>query len=99
MGDIFANEDREAVLITESRKCIYLHQSKCNNAIIGGGEILSKEGTIQDDSTAIGGYALGVLPLIHFLLEFISLNHLVLKEVVFADDFTTSLILKTTGEN
>ena len=45
------------------------------------------------------GYTLGVLPMIHFLLEFISLTHLVVKEVVFADDFTTSLILKTTGEN
>ena len=30
MRDIFANEETEAILITESRKCIYLHQSKGN---------------------------------------------------------------------
>ena len=58
--------------------------------IIGGGEILSKERTTQGDATAMGAYELGILPLIHFLLEFISINHLSAKEVAFADDFTVA---------
>ena len=58
--------------------------------IIGGGEILSQERTTQSDRTAMGTYALGILLLIHFLLEFTSINHLSAKEVASADDFTVA---------
>ena len=36
----------------------------------------------------MGAYALGILPFIKFLLEFINLNEMNAKEVVFADDFS-----------
>ena len=57
--------------------------------IVGGGEILSSEGTTQSNP-AMGVYALGILPLIRFLLEFINLNEMNAKEVVFADDFSVA---------
>ena len=36
----------------------------------------------------MGANTLGILPLIKFLLEFINLNEMNVKEVVFADDFS-----------
>ena len=44
-------------------------------------------GIVQDDPTALGAYALGILPLIKFLLEFINLNDMNAKEVAMADGF------------
>ena len=58
--------------------------------IVGGGEILYSEGTTQDDPTAVVSHALGNLPLIKFLLEFINLNKMNANEVVFEQDFSVT---------
>ena len=58
--------------------------------IIGGGELLLKEGTAQGDPTSMGAYAIGILLLLQFLLDFISVNEVNAKEVAFADDFTVA---------
>ena len=56
--------------------------------IVGRREILSSEGITQGDPTVIGAYALGILPLTKFLLEFINLNKMNAKEVAIAEDFS-----------
>ena len=38
----------------------------------------------------MGAYALGILPLIKFLFEFINSNEINAKEVAFADDFSVA---------
>ena len=58
--------------------------------IIGGGEILSSVWTTQDGAAGMGAFALEILPLIRFLLEFINLNKMNAKELVFADDFSVA---------
>ena len=57
---------------------------------VDGGELLSKEGTTQGDPISMSAYALGILQLLQFLLDVISVNELNAKEVAFADDFTVA---------
>ena len=58
--------------------------------IFGGRELLSIDGATQGDSTSMGAYALGILPLLLFLPDFISANKLNVIEVAFADDLTAA---------
>ena len=61
-----------------------------SHSTFSGGELLSKEGTTQGDATSKGVYALRVLPLPQFLLDFISANKLNTKGVAFPDDLTVA---------
>ena len=58
--------------------------------IFGGGEILSKEGKTQSNLTLMGDYALGILPMLHSLLDFVWTNGLQTSEVAFTDDLTVA---------
>ena len=93
----FNSINRKAMLHNLKFICpvIAIYISNCDMCparkfIIGGGELLSKEGTTQGDPTSMGAYAFGILPLFQFLLDFISVNELSVKEVAFADDFTVA---------
>ena len=69
--------------------------------IIGGGKILPQEGTTHCDPATMGAYSLGILSLIHFLLEFISINYFSannVAEVAFADNFTVAGKLTSIGD-
>ena len=54
------------------------------------GQIVSSEGTTQGNPTPMGADPLGILPLIKFQLQFINLNDMNAKEVVFSDDFSVA---------
>ena len=54
------------------------------------GNMLPTEGTTKGDPSAMRVYALSILSLIKFLLEFINLNEMNAKEVVFAHDFSVA---------
>ena len=58
--------------------------------IIGGGDILPSVWTTQGDAAAMGAFALEILPLIRFLLEFINLNKMNTKKVDLATDFSVA---------
>ena len=61
--------------------------------IVGGGEILSSEGTIQGKPIVMGAHTLSILPLIKFLLELINL-----KEAVFADNYFVAASLNSIND-
>ena len=67
--------------------------------IVGVGEVLSSEGITQGDPTGMEAYPLGILPLIKFLPEFINLNDMNAKEVVFSDDFSVAGSLNSIKDN
>ena len=78
------------------------HKCPARLFIISGGALLSKAGTRQGDPKSMGVYAFGILPLLQFLLDFISVNDLNAKAIAFADDSTVAgklLALKPTGAN
>ena len=53
-----------------------------------GAELLSKGDTIQGGSTSMGAFAHWILPLLQFLLDFISVDEFNAKEAPYVDDFT-----------
>ena len=93
----FNSINRKVMLYNMKSLCplISTYISNCYAAparlfIFGGGEILSKEGTTEGDPTSMGAYALGILPMLHSLLDFVLTNDLQTREVAFADDLTVA---------
>ena len=73
----------------------YLHIYSCSVAparlfIFDRGKIQSNEGTTQSDPTLRGAYALGILPMLYYLLDLVLTNDLQTREVAFDDDFTVA---------
>ena len=58
--------------------------------IFRGGEILSKERTAQGDPTSMKANALGILSMLHSLLDFVITNNVQTREVAFADDLAVA---------
>ena len=54
------------------------------------GKILSNEETTQGDPTLMGAYAIGILPVLNSLLDFVLIENLQTREVAFADDLTVA---------
>ena len=54
--------------------------------IVGGREEFKSGWTTHGDPIDMGSYALAILQLIEFLLEFININKMNAKELAFADD-------------
>ena len=42
------------------------------------------------DLTSMGAYVLGILPILHFLLDFVLTSDLHTREIAFADDLTVA---------
>ena len=73
----------------------YLYTCNCYAAparpfIFGRCEILSKEGATQGDPTSMEAYTLGILPMLHSLIDFVLTNDLQTREVNFADSLTVA---------
>ena len=55
-----------------------------------GGRYFLVCGQPKGDAAGMGAFALEILPLIRFLLEFINLNEMNTNKVVFATDFSVA---------
>ena len=91
----FNSINRKAMLHNVSITCPLIttfiatcYMEPARTFVAGNHKITSRESKTHEDPTAMGTYALGVTPLIHFLSEFIFINEHRSKEVVFADNFT-----------
>ena len=89
--------NRKAMLHNISITCLIIttfiancYMESARIFVVGNHEIKSREGRSLENQQAMGAYALGVTPLIHFLSEFIFINEHKSKELAIADDFTVA---------